>query len=212
MSNVILKAEVREVTGKKMRSMREEGQLPAVIYGRNVDARNIWVAALDFTKAHRVAGESAIIDLQVAGEKMVNVLIHATQLDPMSGNVVHADLLQVRMDEEIEAHIPLEFVGEAPAVKTLGGMFLKNTDEVVVSCLPSDLPHAITVDISSLQTFDDHIKVSDLKISAKVKMLSDADMIIAGVTPPRTEAQMAELDTKAEADVTKVEGVIKDTK
>lgn len=212
MSNIVLKATLREVVGKKMRAVRAIGQIPAVVYGHNIAARNLWVSSLEFVKAHKVAGESSIIELSVAGEKKANVLIHTVQLDPLSGNITHADLLQVRMDEVIEAHIPLEFVGEAPAVKALGGMLLKNTDEVTVVCLPADLPHAITVDISVLATFDDHITVADLQVSSKVKVQNDPEMIIAGVTPPRTEAQIAELDTKAEADVTKVEGVIKEVK
>jgi large subunit ribosomal protein L25 len=128
----------------------------------------------------------------------------------MSGNFTHIDLLQVRMDEEIEAHIPLEFVGESEAVKTLGGMLLKNLDEVLVSCLPANLPHSITVDISALATFDDHITAGDLKLPAKVELKSDAETIVAGVTAPRTAAEIADLDTKAEADVTKVEGVTKE--
>lgn len=210
MSKVILKARVRDVSGKQMRSMRSEGQFPVVVYGHNIGARNLWVSFLDFTKAYRAAGESAIIELQVEGENNVNVLIHDIQSNPLSGEFTHADLLQVHMDEKIEAHIPLEFTGESAAVKALGGMLLKNTDEILVSCLPADLPHSIVVDITSLVTFDDHIKVSDLKIPSKVEVLSEADMMIAGVTPPRTEAQIAELDVKVEADVTKVEGVVKE--
>jgi large subunit ribosomal protein L25 len=212
MSNIVLKAQMRDVTGKKMRSARNSGQLPVVVYGHGVTPRNLWASFLDFTKAYKAAGESTLIELQVTGEKNVNVLIHDIQIDPLSGSFTHVDLLQVRMDEEIEAHIPLEFVGESAAVKALGGMLLKNTDEILVSCLPADLPHAITVDISVLATFDDHIKVGDLKVSSKVEVLSDVDMIVAGVTPPRTAAQIADLDVKAEADVTKVEGVIKEVK
>ncbi|MDD5084134.1 MAG: 50S ribosomal protein L25 [Candidatus Moranbacteria bacterium] len=212
MSNIVLKATKRDVAGKAMRAAKNALQLPVVVYGHNIASRNLWVPSLDFAKAYKAAGESTIISLDVEGDKKVNTLIHDTQMDPMSGVFTHADLLQVRMDEEIEAHIPLEFVGESAAVKTLGGMLLKNTDEVLVSCLPADLPHSVTVDISALATFDDHIKVSDLKISDKVKVLSEADLIVAGVTPPRTAAQIAELDVKAEADVTKVEGVVKEEK
>lgn len=210
MSKVILKATTRDVIGKKMRAAKALGQLPVVSYGHNIAPKNLWVSAFDFTKVYRTAGESTIIELQVEGEKQVNVLVHDTQLDPMSGNFTHVDLLQVRMDEEIEAHIPLEFVGEAPAVKTLGGMLLKNLDEVLVSCLPAHLPHSITVDISVLATFDDHIAAGDLKLPAKVELLSEAETIIAGVAAPRTAAEIADLDTKAEADVTKVEGVVKE--
>ncbi len=212
MSKVVLKAVLREETGKKMRAIRNADRLPVVVYGNDIAARNLWVPFLDFSKMYRVAGESTIIDLEVEGEKTVNVLVHDIQIDPLSGRFTHVDLLQVHMNQPIEAHIPLEFTGEAPAVKTLGGMLLKNADEIMVSCLPADLPHAITVDISSLATFDDHITVSDLKLSSKVTVLSDAEMIIAGVVPPRTEAEIADLDVKAEVDVTKVEGIVKEAK
>lgn len=211
MSKIVLKAEVRDVIGKKVKARRAEGLFPAVVYGHKIDARNLWISLLDFTKIYREAGESTIIELQVDGEKSVNVLVHDIQLDPLSGRFIHADLFQVRMDEEIEAHIPLEFVGEAPAVKALGGMLLKSVDEIPVSCLPADLPHSITVDISVLATFDDHIKVGDLKVSSKVKVMIDEETVIAGVTPPRTEAEMADLEAKVEADVSKVEGVVKET-
>ena len=209
MSKVILNAVNREVVGKQMRTEKKEGQLPVVVYGHGVAAKNIWVSALEFKKLYSTAGESSIIELLIEGEKMVNVLIHDIQLNPLTGAFTHADLLQVRMNEAIEAHIPLEFVGEAPAVKTLGGMLLKNTDEVLVSCMPGDLPHSITIDISSLATFDDHITIADIVVSDKVKVLGDADMVIAGVAAPRTEAEIADLDVKVEADVTKVEGIIK---
>jgi large subunit ribosomal protein L25 len=212
MSKVVLNATVRDVTGKKMRTSQHVGKLPAVIYGHGIAARNLWLPFLDFTKVYRAAGESTIVTLEIEGEKDVNVLIQDTNRDPMSGKFTHTDLLQVRMNEAIEAHIPLEFVGESLAVKSLGGMLLKNVDEVLVSCLPADLPHSIIVDISVLEDFDAHISVNDLVVSSKVKILSDSDMIIAGVNPPRTAVEIAGLNEKAEADVTKVEGVIKEVK
>lgn len=207
---ITLKAIERDAVGKKMRSQRKEGKLPAVVYGHGVASRAIWLSALDFSKIYQSAGESTLIELSSEGTKSVNVLIHDTQTDPLSGSFTHIDLLQVRMDEVIETGISLEFVGESLAVKALGGMFLKNIDEVEVSCLPADLPRSITVDISVLKTFDDHITAGDLHLPEKVTLLSEADLVVAGVTPPRTEAEVADLDTKAEADVTKVEGVIKD--
>jgi large subunit ribosomal protein L25 len=113
------------------------------------------------------------------------------------------------MDEEIETHVPLVFVGESPAVRELGGMLMKSIEELPVKTLPSDLPHSLEVDLSTLLTFEDHVTVSDIKVSAKVVIDADPNMVIASVIPPRTEAEMETLDTKVEADVTKVEGVVK---
>jgi large subunit ribosomal protein L25 len=210
MEKLLLQAQSRDVVGKKVKGYRKDGMVPAVVYGHQVEPKNLWVSFLDFSRMYAKAGENTIVELQVDGGKGVNVLIHDTQLDPLSGNFSHVDFFQVRMDEEIEAAIPLEFVGESEAVKTLGGMLLKNIDEVEVSCLPADLPHSIAVDISVLKTFDDHIKVVDLQVPAKVKVVSEPETIVASVEAPRTEAELAALDEKVDADVTKVEGVVKE--
>jgi large subunit ribosomal protein L25 len=211
MEKIVLQAQVREVTGKQVKRHREEGLVPAVLYGHKVAPKNLWVPFLDFSRVYNQAGENTILELQVGKEKSVNVLIHDIQTDPLSGNFSHADFFQVRMDEEIEASIPLEFEGEAPAVKEQGGVLVKSLDEVEVKCLPAHLPHSIVVDISTLKTFDDRISVGDLKIPAKVEVLGDPETVVALVTPPRSEEELAELDTKVEVDVTKVEGVVKET-
>jgi large subunit ribosomal protein L25 len=115
------------------------------------------------------------------------------------------------MDEKLETEIPLEFIGESKAIKELGGMLVKTTDKVLVSCLPADLPKHFEVDIAALQTFDDHIKVGDLTVSAKVQVLTDPEVVIALVERPRTDEEIAKLNEKVEEDVTKVQGVVKET-
>ena len=87
---------------------------------------------------------------------------------------------------------------------------MKSIEELPVRTLPSDLPHALEADLSMLRSFEDHITVSDIKVSPKVKIDADPNMVIASVIPPRTEAEMDTLNTKVEADVTKVEGVVKE--
>ena len=109
--------------------------------------------------------------------------------------------------EKIEAEIPLEFIGESPAVKELAGVLIKSMDEIPVSCLPGDLPKEFIADISKLKTFEDHIKISDLDISEKVKVLIEPGTIIASVAPPRSEEELTRLDEKVEEDVSKVEGI-----
>jgi len=212
MDKIILKSKERKETGKKVRKYRRNGLVPAVIYGKKIPSRNLWIDLLELEKTYSRAGENTIIELDIKGGKKVNVLIHDVQVDPLSEKFSHIDFFQIRMDEKIETEIPLEFTGEPPAVKELGGVLIKNMDEVPVSCLPADLPSKMEVNTENLKTFDDRFKISDLNISEKVKILLELETVIALVSPPRSEEEMAKLDEKIEEDVTKVEGVAEEVK
>ena len=210
MSNaIVLKAVIREEVGKKAKKLRALDMIPAVMYGKKIAAQNLAVKYIDFKRVYSKVGESALVALEVAGKKL-NVLIHDIQLAPMSGKVSHIDFFQVNMKEEVETEIPLEFVGEAAAVKALGGVLVKNMDAISVKCLPADLPEKYEIDIAALATFDDVIAVKDLKISDKVEILLDPETVIALVSAPRSEESLSELDSKVDADVSKVTGVIKE--
>ncbi len=205
-----LNAVLRTEAGKGLDQLRKDDMVPAVIYGRKIAPRNVALTYLEFAKAYKQAGENTIVELAIGTEKPVNVLIHAVQVSPLRNRFIHIDFFQVRMDEEIETHVPLVFINESPAVREMGGMLMKSIEELPVKTLPADLPHALEVDLSTLRSFEDHITVSDIKVSAKVKIDADPNMVIASVIPPRTEAEMETLNTKVEADVTKVEGVVKE--
>jgi len=211
MDKIALEAKTRDVLGRKTNKGRKEGLIPAVVYGKGIPGKNIWVKLLDFKRLIKKSGESTVIDLKIDEKDNRNVLIYDTQKDPVRDNYVHIDFFQVRMDEEIETEVELEYVGEAPAVKELGGVLVKNIDAIEVKCLPADLPSSIEVDISSLKTFEDRITLGDLKISKKVELSIDLETVVALVAPPRSEDEMSELEAKVEADVTKVEGVVKET-
>lgn len=205
-----LKAKLREVVGKKMKTLRSQEGIPAVIYGHGIEPKNLWVNELDFTRVYGKAGESALIELEVSGKK-VNALIHDMQNDSMSGRPTHIDFFQVNMNEEVETEIPLEFVGESAAVKALGGVLVKNMDELPVRCLPADLPEKFEIDIAKLETFEDVIAVRDIKVSDKVELMLDGETVVAMVSEPRSEEELADLDKKVEEDVNKVQGVVKET-
>ncbi|HPN55013.1 MAG TPA: 50S ribosomal protein L25 [Candidatus Moranbacteria bacterium] len=205
-----LKAKIREITGKKVNDLRKKDIIPAVIYGHEVKPQNLAVNYLDFNRAFEKSGESSLIELEVEGKKS-NVLVHDVQTDPISGRFSHIDFFKVNMKEEVETEIPLEFVGESPAVKELGGVLIKSLDEISVKCLPADLPEKYEIDLSKLATFDDVIAVKDLKVSDKIEILVDGETIIASVQEPRSQEELESLEQKVEEDVTKVEGVVKET-
>lgn len=211
MAELTLKVAVREkANSKTIDQARKQGTVPAVMYGHGIEPQMFWAQYIDFSKLYKVAGSSSIISLALEKGKAINAIIHDVQLDPLSGRFSHIDFFQVRMDEKLETSVPLEFIGEASAVREHGGILVKPMEELHISCLPKDLPHSIAVDISVLHTFDDHIQVKDLKIPAGVEVLAEEDATIVLVEAPRTAAQMEALDEKVDVDVTKVEGVVKE--
>lgn len=210
MEKIELKAKTRDVFGRKTKKGRKAGLIPAVIYGRGIESISLWVDALDFMRLLKKSGESTMIGLAVDGKNNRNVIIYEIQRDPVTDRVIHVDFFQVRMDEEIETEVNLVFIGESIAVRDLAGVLVKNMDEIEVKCLPGDLPSHIDVNISVLATFDDRICVKNLKISDKVKIDLDPETVVALVAPPRSEEEISKLDEKVEADVSKVEGVVKE--
>ena len=207
MTKIKLTTKERTAIGQKLRTARAEGHIPAVLYGHKVVPKHLWVDLFDFDRVRSVAGESTIIELAPETGASASVLIQDVQKDPVTGVVIHVDFFQVRMDEEIEKNIALVFEGMAPAVKELGGILLKTLDEITVRCLPAHLPQHITVDLSSLKGFGNHIAIKDLPPLQNVEILVPTETIIVSVAKPRTEEEIAALSEKVEEDVTKVEGV-----
>ena len=209
MDKIKLDAKKRDVFGRKTNKGRKGGMIPAVVYGKGIKTESLWVNALDLSRMLKKSGESVIIDLMIDGKNGRNVLMNDMQNDPVTGKYMHIDFYQVKMDEKIKAEVSLEFIGESEAVKALGGVLVKSVDKIEVECLPADLPSHIDVDIAVIKTFEDHILAKDLKVANKVSLLLEPDTVVALVTPPRSEAELSQLEEKVEADVTKVEGVVK---
>jgi len=173
---------------EKVEKLRKEGLIPAVLYGPKTKPRNIEIEIGIFSKLFREAGESTVVTLDIDGDK-IDTLIHDVQYHPVTGNIVHIDFYVFDKDKKVEVEVPLEFTGESPAIKTLGGILVKVLYEVMVEALPKDLPHNIEVDISSLVDFESQIKVSDLKLPVGVKLVTEEghDEVVALVDEPREE-------------------------
>ncbi len=208
MEQIAIQATKREVTGKRVKTLRTAGKLPAVLYGHNVENQQLEINEREFVKAFKTAGESTIINLMVDG-KTQPVLIHDVQNHYLNDQPIHVDFYAVNMTEKLKVRIPIHFIGESPAVKALGGTLVKNLSEVEVECLPADLPQAFEVDISVLNTFEDAVRLSDLKVGSKVEIIGNLEEQIANVVPPRSEEEMAALNEEVKEDVTAVEGVVK---
>ncbi len=167
---------------------RSQGKVPAVFYGPKAASTSISVNEPEFMKVWRAAGESTVITLSGDGEDH-DALIHDVVRDPVTERVLHADFYIIEKGKKVEVAVPLEFVGESAAVKTLGGILIKVLHELEIEALPKDLPHAIEVDISSLVDFEVQIKVSDLKLPAGVTAKAEAEEVVALVSAAKEEVE-----------------------
>lgn len=198
MTTLELKSEKREIFGKKVKTLRNKGLVPAVVYGGK-DNVPLILKLDDFKKVFKNSGETALVRLFIdSSASAKNVLIYNVSHNPVTSEINHIDFREVEMDEKITAKVPLVFFGNSLAVSDLGGVLVKAIHELQVRALPSDLPHQIEVDISSLKTFDDNILVKDIKIYKNVEILDNISTSVASVVPPRSEAELEELSGKVE--------------
>lgn len=178
-----LSAKKRKVLGRKVKSLRREGILPANLYGKKVKSQALELPLSQFQKIFDKAGETGLVDLKTNGESSP-VLISNVQFDPVSSLPIHTDFHQVSLTEKTTADIPIELVGEAPAVTQKIGILIQPLSEVEVEALPADLPDRLEVNISNLKEIDDAVTVGDLIVNAKkVKVLVDKSEIVAMITP-----------------------------
>jgi large subunit ribosomal protein L25 len=184
-----LEAKLRN-QNKKAKNFIKEGDIPAVLYGKDIENIPLSVNQKEFEKILKEAGESTIINLIIEKDDKKEthpVLIYDIQEHYLTHKPIHIDFYQVKKGQKIKAHIPIEFIGEAPAVKILGGILVKNLDEIEVEGLPQDLPHIISVDISKLDTLESKISLKDLNISKKVKVFTSPETIVVSIVLPQEE-------------------------
>jgi large subunit ribosomal protein L25 len=181
------------VKGKQVRALRRQGVLPAVLYGAGVEPTPLELSMLEASKILSRAGGSTLIDLSV-GRKAHRVLVRDVQRDAITHALLHVDFLRVVMDVAIRTEVPVELVGEAPAVKELGGLLVTGLSHIEVEALPGDLPDRVTVDLESLTGVDDAISVGDLALGDGVKVLTESDELIARVIYQAEEVEEEEVE------------------
>ncbi len=193
-----LKAEKRDVLGKKVKSLRKKGVVPAELFGPEIENRHISISKKDFNKAYREAGKNTVIEISIEGEnKAIPTMITEVQSHPLSREPICANFYMVSKDTKIETKVPLEFTGEAPAEKD-DLIIVKVLNEIEVKALPQDVPHEIKVDISNLKTTKDHILVKDLDIPSNVEVITAEDTTV--VTISEKEEEVVEEETASPAE------------
>lgn len=210
MKILTLAAQKRSETQNKVKQLRAEKKIPAVLYGHGFANQNLTLNYVDFEKVHKALAGSGMVDLVIDNGEPIKVLFQDYQLDPLSSRFTHVDLRQVRMDEKIKTEVKLNFIGEAPVVKELGGMLVKPLSAVHVECLPQDLVSEINVDVAGLAQFGQTIHLKDLIAPPGVKILGHDSDVVVIATEVKVEEEAPVVAPEA-VDVTqiKTEGEIK---
>ncbi len=193
-----LSAQPRAVLGKKVKKLRREGLVPAVLYGPAVKTpRPLELSARDVERTYAYAGSSTLLDLVVDGGRPQPVLIHAVQHDPFRRYLLHVDFLAPDMNVELTVAVPLALVGESPAVNE-GGVLSQLLTEVQVRCLPDAIPHALEFDLSGVTEIGAQVTAGEIPLPAGVALVTAEDDLVLKIDQP----QVAEPETVDEAEET----------
>jgi large subunit ribosomal protein L25 len=187
MPEFVVPAESRSETGKNVnRRLRSRGLIPGVVYAAGKDAVAVSVSPrqiVDILKS--AAGENTLFDLDLGGSRR-KVILKEFQREPLRGQLLHADFYEVALDKRLEVKVHIELSGTPVGVKLQGGIVDFVTRELEVECLPADIPEKIAIDISHLE-INKHLRVSDLTLGDKVKVLADPELVIVHVVLPKAE-------------------------
>jgi large subunit ribosomal protein L25 len=185
-----LEAHPREAGNKNAaRRVRQEGKIPAVVYGAGKDSLSVTVDPRHVLRIlHSQTGHNTIFDLSFSGNgaEKTKAMIVDWQYEPIKGRLMHIDLKRIAMDKVLTVSVPILLKGEAAGVKQEGGIMEQILREVEIECLPADIPSHIDADVSGL-TFGMVLRVSDLPHSEKLKFLTDANQPVAHVTSVKEE-------------------------
>lgn len=224
MEQIPLTAQKRTIFGRKVKNLRKVGLIPAHVFGHKIKTIHVQVKANEFSKVFEKVGETGIVDLAVdgsprgeAGEKKP-VLIRNLQIHPVTDLPLHVDFYQVSLTEKVKVNVPLETIGESPAVEKKIGLLLTPISEIEIEALPQDLLEKIEVDVTKLENIGDEIKVKDLKIDrTKIEVLTDPELVVVQIgelvtkemeaVEAEIEAEQAEAVTEAAEAVEGAEGV-----
>lgn len=211
METFTVEGKVRESRGKgPARRTRQTGMVPAVLYGGRKESVSLAVNAKQVARILRSeSGHNTIFAVRVAGGREEQAMLKDWQVDPLSGSLLHVDLLRIAMDVRMRVRVPVHTFGEPQGVKLQGGIFEMVTREVELECLPADIPEEFKVDVTEMM-IGKQLRAGDLPIDAnKVKLLTDPQRVLAHVVmlkkeeEPAPEAAVAAETAPAEPEVIK---------
>jgi len=199
---MVLKAQKRELLGKKVSSLRKVHQIPAAAYTKGKETINLVVSEKELLSVFKKGGYSALFDLEIEGQPAQKALFKEVQIDYFRAKVLHAGMYLVDMASKITTTVPVRIEGISMAIKNNLGLLVTPLSAVTVNCLPGDLPSELVVSISKLDNVGDQIFLRDLVLPTGVEVAASQskDSIIAAiVTPQKAIEEDVKTATTAEA-------------
>ena len=201
-NNIQIKAEKREMTGKKVKHLRKEGKLPGILYGKKIDPMNIVMDLKEVTKQLRSVSSSTIVDIVLDGKKYPAIL-RGKQRHPLKDIVMHVDFQAVSMDAKLRVNVPIVLVGESPAVASFRAILTTGVESLDIEVSAADMPESFEVDITKLEDIGDAVTVADLDIADDITVYTNEDDMIVVLTG----MSMASAEPTAEGEGAEEEGM-----
>lgn len=200
MSELKIDAQLRAVTGNKVKQLRRDGLVPVVIYGQGQSPVNAQVDSTSLDRLIQAGGATQLVEVNMDQGSMLNVLIREVQRDPVRRNPVHADFYTVNMRVKQQVRVPIVSVGHLPN-SAAGMVLIQGVSDVEIEALPSDIPAHIEVDISVLDGEDnDRITIADLPALPGIIYLDDVEESLFSLIASRTEADAEAADEEDEVE------------
>ena len=183
-----LKLERRELTGKKVRSLRRQGIIPAHVYGADIEPASVQVDERTLNRLLPSVGSNIPVSVEYDGQDTENIcFVREVQRHPVSDAVIHVDFMRVDVSRAVSAEVPLTLTGTSAAVANMAGTLLQSVQSLLIEALPMDMPAEIIVDISVLNALDSTLSVSEITVPGDVTVLNDPDDTVIRIAPPRLE-------------------------
>lgn len=199
MSTILVAEERKNLNKAATKGYRQEGKIPAVLYGKGKESKAVAVNERDFIKTVQQVGRNGIISLTVGdGQAKHEVFVQETQVDPIKGNIIHIDFFEVDMNQEMEASVPVVLEGEAPGARS-GGVVTQLLHEITVRSLPNEIPERVAVDISQLN-IGDTLLIKDIIETVPAEVVNDEEeaLVTVVVASSGESAEQAEGEAEPE--------------
>ncbi|MCX8109803.1 MAG: 50S ribosomal protein L25 [Syntrophorhabdaceae bacterium] len=188
MEEMFIKADIRKGSGKSItRKLRNQGNIPAIIYGRDIETQMLSVSVREWKRLSKYLKRNTILRMQIkknGDTKEMPVMVKEIQHHPYKDNILHIDFLHVSMERKIEVEVPVHLVGQAKGLIN-NGIVEQHLRTIVVECMPGQIPDRIDVDVTDLD-IGDSIHISDISYPG-LRFLENPEIAIVTVIPPESE-------------------------
>ncbi len=196
-----LSANTREILGKKVKVLRRQGITPVHLFGRNVEPVPLQCDTTELRHVLAQAGKTGIVSLKLDKVKTPrNVMVREVQREPRTGELLHVDFYQVRMEEKIRVEVPIVPVGEAPALKSKENFLAQELNSLTIECLPDQIPGRVELDLGSLNEVEQAIRVKDIRLDDGITVFNNPEQLVAKISVRFVEKVIEEVKAEVEAE------------